>query len=74
MIVMWLTDSREKSQHVISSCRRTEAIDLIEKLKVAQILPPWHEFSTGPSGPKGGDLGYFGRGQMVPDLKRLLLT
>lgn len=24
------------------------------------------EFSTGPSGPAGGDLGYFGRGAMVP--------
>ena len=24
------------------------------------------EFSTGPSGPNGGDLGYFGRGAMVP--------
>jgi len=23
--------------------------------------------STGPSGPKGGDLGYFGQGQMVPE-------
>ena len=24
------------------------------------------EISTGPSGPNGGDLGYFGRGAMVP--------
>jgi peptidyl-prolyl cis-trans isomerase C len=24
------------------------------------------EFSTGPSGPNGGELGSFGRGQMVP--------
>jgi len=36
-----------------------------EKLK-AKFIELAKEKSTGPSGPKGGDLGYFAQGQMVP--------
>ena len=37
-----------------------------DKLKEA-FIEDAKKYSTGPSGPKGGDLGYFQQGQMVPE-------
>ena len=64
-------DSREEisARHILVDDEQA-ARDLIEKLKDgADFAELAKEFSTGPSGPKGGDLGYFGRGQMVPDFE-----
>ncbi len=51
-----------------------EAKSIISKLKglngealKSKFIELAKEFSTGPSGPKGGDLGYFQQGQMVPE-------
>ena len=65
------SDSREEisARHILVN-EKQEAVDLISKLKDgADFATLAQEFSTGPSGPKGGDLGYFGRGQMVPDFE-----
>lgn len=64
-------DSREEisARHILVE-EEQAAIDLIAKLNNgADFAALAQEFSTGPSGPKGGDLGYFGRGQMVPDFE-----
>ena len=65
------SDSREEisARHILVNSEE-EALGLIEKLKNGTDFSALaKEFSTGPSGPKGGDLGYFGRGQMVPDFE-----
>ena len=44
-----------------------------EALKMA-FIEAAKKFSTGPSGPKGGDLGSFPRGQMVPEFNDKVFT
>lgn len=44
-----------------------------EALKTA-FIEDAKKFSTGPSGPKGGDLGSFPRGQMVPEFNDKVFT
>ena len=62
------TSSREeiKASHILLSDEKA-AISAIQKLEDgADFAELAREISTGPSGPNGGDLGYFGRGAMVP--------
>ena len=62
------TGSREevKARHILVAKKQT-AEDIISQLNGgADFIMLAKEKSTGPSGPNGGDLGYFGRGAMLP--------
>ena len=62
-----LTSREEvKASHILLA-EEQAAINAIERLKGGKDFAELaREISTGPSGPSGGDLGYFGRGAMVP--------
>ena len=62
------TGSREevKARHILVAKKQT-AEDIISQLNSgADFIMLAKEKSNGPSGPNGGDLGYFGRGAMLP--------
>lgn len=51
--------------------KEEEARDIIKQLEGgADFAELAKEKSTGPSGPNGGDLGFFGKGQMVPEFEQ----
>lgn len=51
------------------------AVNLIDKLQVgADFVELAKEFSTGPSGPGGGALGWFGLGMMVPPFEAAVVA
>lgn len=62
------TESRTEIQarHILVATEE-EAIAVIRRLDEGEdFITLAKELSTGPSGPNGGNLGYFGRGAMVP--------
>ncbi len=65
--------ARVHARHILVKTE-DEAKSIISKLKglngealKKKFIELAKELSTGPSGPKGGDLGYFAQGQMVPE-------
>ena len=58
-----------KARHILVE-NEDEAKDIIKQLDDgADFAELAKEHSTGPSGPNGGDLGYFSKGQMVPEFE-----
>ena len=70
------TGSRDeiKARHIlVGSMEEAEAA--IGRLKSGEDFSDLaKELSTGTSGPNGGDLGYFGRGAMVPEFEEASFT
>ncbi len=60
-----LVKSEEEAKKIIQQLKGLKGEALKQKfIELAK------EKSTGPSGPKGGDLGYFSKGQMVPAFEK----
>lgn len=58
-----------RARHILVETEE-EARAIITELQAgADFVTLAQERSTGPSGPSGGDLGYFGRGRMVPEFE-----
>jgi len=62
-------DLEWNASHILVATEE-EAQNLIDQLNDgADFVALAHEFSTGPSGPNGGALGWFGTGMMVPEFE-----
>ena len=64
------TKTEIRARHILVKTR-DEAVSLIEKLKAGQDFGELAiKYSTDPAGKNGGDLGYFGKGMMVPEFEK----
>ncbi|CAG0910981.1 unnamed protein product [Cyprideis torosa] len=62
-------EKQVRARHILVKSEE-EAKAIIEELDGgADFIELAKEKSTGPSGPNGGDLDYFGKGQMVPEFE-----
>jgi peptidyl-prolyl cis-trans isomerase C len=58
-----------KARHILVKTEDEAKAIITELDGGADFIELAKEKSTGPSGPGGGDLGYFGKGQMVPEFE-----
>lgn len=58
-----------RARHILVKTEEEAKAIIVELDGGADFVELAKTKSTGPSGPQGGDLGYFGRGQMVPEFE-----
>ncbi len=67
-------DLEFNASHILVETQET-ALELIQQLQDgADFATLAQEHSTGPSGPRGGELGWFGTGQMVPAFEEAVVS
>ncbi len=60
-----------RASHILVE-KQSQALKVLEELKAgADFRELAKKYSTCPSGKKGGDLGQFGRGQMVKEFEQV---
>ncbi len=71
-VVKIKTQDEMRARHILDTTEE-DALDIIERLgRGSDFAELAQEKSTGPSGAQGGDLGYFPKGQMVPEFDKAL--
>lgn len=66
----WKPEDEIKASHILVK-EEAEAKAIIKELEGgADFAELAKEKSTGPSGPNGGELGYFSKGQMLPEFEK----
>jgi peptidyl-prolyl cis-trans isomerase C len=64
-----MAPNQVRASHILVNTEK-EASDILAQLKAGKKFADLaKQFSSCPSGQKGGDLGYFGRGQMVREFE-----
>ncbi len=62
--------NKAKASHILVE-KQSQALKVLEELKAgAKFEDLARKYSTCPSGKRGGDLGQFGRGQMVKEFEQ----
>lgn len=63
-------DAQVKAKHILVE-KEEDANKIADEIKAGKTFEDAaKEYSTCPSKEKGGDLGYFGKGQMVPEFEK----